>query len=167
MSILKTIFFIIFIYSFGNSNEYIEISLDDKNQEILSKSDILIDNSNSLTINDIKSKSFKSNNLKRLSYGYSPDFTVWIRFRLKNITDKKISKILEYGNPITTNIEFYDNNNSFKDGLFQLNFSKESINPRFNIELKPNETKTYYLKANSKVTTLIIRLNIINLIITR
>ena len=160
MNILKQFLLLSIFYISAFSSENIQLSFKNKNQEILSKSDIFLDVTNSLDIEDIKLKKFKSNGKKSLSYGYSPDFTVWVRFTLQNSTNKTISKVLEYANPITTNIEFYDGKDIYKDGLFQLNLSKESINPIFDILLKPNETKTYYLKAKSQITTLIIKLNL-------
>lgn len=162
MFILKPIFIILFITTALFSQEPIPIDNYTKKQEILSLSEVFIDKTNSLDISKIKKQTFVKNNSSSLHYGYSPDFTVWVKFILHNNSNQMIEKTLEYANPITTNIEFYDGDNIYQDGLFQLNLTKESINPIFDINLKPNESKTYYLKASSKVTTLIIKLNLID-----
>ena len=63
---------------------------------------------------------------------------------------------------MTTDIVFYDlsKQREEKEGLFHISSNRHSINPVFKIELNPNETKTYYIKASSYVTTLIIKLNL-------
>ncbi len=159
---LKKILFWILLLNISLYANIIEINEDTKNLEILSGTMIYQDNTKSETIQSIKNKKFIQNNKSQLSYGYSPKFDIWIKFTLKNNSNKTITKVLEYGNPLTTHIDFYDNNKVFKDGLYQLNFQKESINPVFNIVLLPNQTKTFYLKASSNITTLIIKLNIID-----
>lgn len=128
--------------------------------DILKSASIFINKSNTLSFEDIKKQNFMQNNKSILSYGYSPDFTVWIRFTIKNDTQKDISKVLEYGNALTTHIEFYDENKIYKDGLFQRNRDKNSLYPTFPIDIKASDSKTFYLKASSDITTLIIKLNL-------
>ncbi len=160
MNIFKLIFLLLTFYNFLSSNENISITKDTDYKEILSSSDIFIDHTNNLTLKDIKTKKFTSNELQTLSYGYSPTFTVWIKFTIKNDTNQDVKKVLEYANPLTTHISFFDNNSVYKDGLYQLNYQRNSLNPIFTISLKPNETKTYYIKASSYIATLIIKLNL-------
>ena len=130
--------------------------------QVLPYSKVYIDKTKELTLEDIKNKEFKSTDKNQLSYGYSPDFNVWIKFTLTNNTNKSINKLLEYANPLTSYIELYDISEKSvqTDGLFNINQDRKSINPIFSIKLKPNETKTFYLKASSKITTLIIKLNL-------
>ena len=132
---------------------------------LLLNSEIFIDNSKSLSLKDIQKKhnEFKINNKKQLSFGYSPDFNVWIKFTLKNNSNKTIEKIIEYDNVLTTNIKFYysNTNDSYtQDGLLNLNKKRKTINPIFKIELEPNEVKTYYIQTSSYITTLIVKLNL-------
>ena len=159
LKLILIVFFINFVY--GDS---ILIDNTIKKYEILSSSSIYIDNSNKTTIQDIKDQKikFEKNDKSLLAYGYAPDFTVWIKFTLQNTTNKPMTKILEYANALTTNIEFYDikANKMKKEGLLNINRQRKSLTPKFRISLKPKETKTYYLKVSSKVTTLIIKLNL-------
>lgn len=138
-----------------------EISIDHDTQkyEILSHSKIYIDTTNSLDIEEIKQKEFQTNTQKMLAYGLSPIFTVWVKIVLKNTSNKEIQKVIEYGNPLTTHITFFDGEKSIQDGLYHLN-SRDSLNPNFTVKLKANETKTYYIKASSTITTLIIKLHL-------
>jgi len=135
-------------------------------QEIFSSSEIYLDYTKSLKINDMKNGKvpFITNNTSTICYGYSPNFNVWIKFTLKNDSRKTISKILEYGNSMTTDIVFYDKENEIhlKEGLLHTSEYRNSINPVFKIIIPPNTSKTYYIKASSYITTLIIKLNLYN-----
>lgn len=142
------------------------ITINEKTEqlEILSSSQIYIDNTKKLTIDTITSKNikFQDNDKKILSYGYSPNFNVWIKMLVKNDSDKPIQKILEYGNSMTTDVFFYDNTKNVKkhDGLLNFNEERTSINPIFRLELQANQTKELYIKASSYITTMIIKLSI-------
>ena len=160
MNFMKPIFLLFFFTGLLFSNETISIDNTTSYKEILSKSEIFIDQTQKLSFDEIQKQTFVKNDLKSLSYGYSPKFTVWIKFTLKNNSDTTITKTTEYNNPLTTHIEFYDENTIFKDGLYQLNFQRESVNPIFEITLQPNQTKTYYIKASSHITSLIVKLNL-------
>jgi len=144
------------------------LEIDDKTEHynLLKYSKIYIDKSKSLAIRDIliNENSFKENHKKFLAYGYSPDFNVWIKFTLKNTTNKLLNKILEYDNPLTTHVEFYSPSDAYikKEGLYQISKDRKTINPIFKIELKAQESKTYYIKASSYITTLIVKLNLYN-----
>ncbi|AXX94972.1 7TM diverse intracellular signaling domain-containing protein [Arcobacter ellisii] len=164
MFYLKIIFLLLFSSTlFAN---IIDINEETKTLDILSKSEIYIDKNKNLTFEDIKNQNikFEKNNKNILSYGYSPTFDVWIKFTLKNSSKKTIKKIIEYDNPLTTNVDFFDfNKNSIqKDGLLSKDINKFVINPIFSIELNPNEENTYFIKASSFITTLIIDLKLLD-----
>jgi len=163
MSIFK-ILFLLLITTIIYAKPFV---IDDKTNfyDLLPHAQIYIDKSKSLSLNDIqkRDKEFKDNDKKLLGYGYSPDFNVWVKFTLQNKTNKSISKLLEYGNSITTEIIFFDLESSVTpivDGLFNISPQRKTINPIFKIKLQPNEIKTFYLKTSSNITPLIIQLNI-------
>lgn len=165
MNYIRIIFILLFTTSFYATPLFIDNQT--KFVDLLSHSEVYIDKSRALSVDEIikSDKLFKKNDKKLLGFGYSPDFDVWIKFTLKNNTDKAISKILEYDNPLTTNIEFYNPNKNYKkeeDGLSLKNLHETIINPIFIIELKPKESSTYYIKASSFITTLIVKLNLWN-----
>ncbi len=160
---VKLVFLILFSSIIYGSS----LSIDEKTQfyDLLPSSQIYIDKTKSLTIKDIqiKDKEFKKNDKQLLGFGYAPDFNVWIKFTLKNQTNKRIEKIIEYDNSLTTNIKFFNPNNNYvpqQDGLFTINQKRKTINPTFKIILQPHDIKTYYLKVHSDITTLIVKLNI-------
>ncbi|MFW2552791.1 7TM diverse intracellular signaling domain-containing protein [Aliarcobacter butzleri] len=161
-SIYKLALFIIF-----SSNIYANIlNIDEntKNINLLQYSEIYVDKTRSLTIEDIKSSNikFEKNDKNILAYGYSPDLDVWIKIIIKNNSNKSILKIIEYNNPLTTNIDFFDSNKNIhlKDGFLIDNLDKSTINPIFKIELNPNEENIYFIKATSNITTLIVDLKL-------
>lgn len=163
---MKFIFTIFLLFSSILCGEVIIIDDKIKIYDILPSAQIYIDKTRKVTIDDITTKNieFKDNDKSLLGYGYSPDFDLWVKFILKNDSDKIIHKILEYGNSMTTDIIFYDieNNIKIKEGLLNIEPNRSSINPIFKITLQPYQTKTYYIKASSYITTLIIKLNLYN-----
>jgi len=166
LNIKKLLFLISIIFSSVLYGEIITIDEKTKILDILPSSQIYIDKTRKLTIDDITSKNieFKDNDKSLLGYGYSPDFDVWVKFTLKNDSDKTIHKILEYGNSMSTDVVFYDIESSLniKEGLLNTSLKRSSINPIFKINLEPYQIKTYYIQASSYITTLIIKLNLYN-----
>lgn len=162
MTYLK-ILFLLFI-----STNLFSTSIEVNNKvkiDLLPSSEIFIDEKRDYSIDKIvvSDDLFQNNDKNILSFGYSPNFDVWIKFTLKNNSNKEIKKILEYNNPLTTNIEFYDPKKNYvvqKHGLLSQIDNKFVLNPTFLIDLNPYEEKTYFLKANSEITTLIINLKL-------
>lgn len=137
---------------------------DIKKLDILKYSDIHIDYTKELSINDIKENDdlFQKNSESRLSYGYAPNFNIWIRFKLKNTTNKEIKRVLEYDNALTSHITFYDLDSNIKalKGLYFRQNDIKTVNSAFPILIKPNSEKTIYIKASSDITTMIIKLKL-------
>ncbi len=122
-----------------------------------------MDKSHKLSFEEIKNQPFTKTNKIKLGFGYSPNINVWIRFQLVNHSDKAIDKIIEYANPLTSEIMLFNEQGFYQqDGLLFLSKERESINPTFQIHLAPHESKILYLKASSHITTLIIDLNLWN-----
>lgn len=143
----------------------IEVGSETTPFDALENSSIYIDHTRSLGFDEIKNGNikFKPNNTRRLLLGYSPDFDVWIKFTVKNTTNDKISRILEYNNPMTTNIFFYSPDENFSpqtSGILSGNLGQKSIHPIFKINLEAHEEKTYFIKVYSEVTTLIVDLKL-------
>ena len=165
MSISKIIVIIFLNISCLYSN-IIKIDKDTSRIDILPSSKVYLDKTKSKTLEDIKNLDdlFEPNDKKLLGYGYSPDFDVWVRFDIHNQSDKKLKQIIEYHNPLTTHISLFDSASSIakNEGLLNKLQNRSTLNPIFEIELEPQETKTYYLKASSYVTTLIVKLNLWN-----
>ena len=88
---LKKILFWILLLNISLYANIIEINEDTKNLEILSGSMIYQDNTKSETIQSVKNKKFIQNNKSQLSYGYSPEFDIWVKFTHNHI---KVVEIL-------------------------------------------------------------------------
>ena len=139
----------------------IEIDKSSSNIDILSKSQIYLDKNSTLKKEDISSK-YMNNRQSVLTLGVVPHATLWIKFSLKNSSDKTINKILEYTNPETETLYFYDANITTLSGMFHIDKKRISTHPTFKITLTPYEEKTFYLRASSKTTTLIAGLTLWN-----
>lgn len=132
--------------------------------DLLPDAQIYIDKTRSTTVEMLQTKEVEyiHTDKKLLGFGYAPNFDVWVKFTLKNETNRTLEKILEYDNTITSEIELLEENSlkSRKEGLYYMSDGRKTINPTFKISLSPYESKTYYLKARSYVTALIIKLNL-------
>jgi len=150
----------IFLILFSNLFSSIEIDENTQHLNILSKSQIYIDNTKSLNLEDIQKEKFRDNIKSTLAYGFSPSFSVWIKFTLKNISNTSINKILQYNSEVTSDIEFYDKDKKVLKGLFHIKNREFALSPTFEITLAPFESRTYYLKASSVNNFLIIKLEL-------
>jgi len=154
---------VMFLASFLNAST-LRIDAQTPFYDLLPHSEIYIDKTRSITIADFEKNAMvlSQNEKKLLGFGYAPDFDVWVKFTLINTTDVLLEKILEYDNTITSEIEFFDPSLSapLQEGLFYMNSERKTINPIFKISLLPHTSKTFYLKAHSYVTTLIVKLNL-------
>jgi len=160
----KIIFLITFVCSYCIYGESLNLSTKTQHIDLLPYSKVFIDETQTKKIQEIQklTTQFQDTNATQLSYGYSPKFDVWLLFTLSNDSNQSVSKIIEYDNPLTTKIEFYDISHNFQytDGLFYIDSNRKTTNPIFEITLKPYEEKRYFIKASSQITTLIVKLNL-------
>ena len=103
------------------SNLYaLEITQKTTNISVLKDSKIFFDHTNSLTKGQIKDEDFRSNKEEVLVLGFLPHSAVWVKFTLTNTTKEPITKILEYANPETEKILFYDGERVLLDGMWNM-----------------------------------------------
>ena len=114
------------------------------------------DKSNRLNIGDIK----KIKDFKKIPNAFSLGYekgNIWLKFSLKNITGKKISKIVYFSEDFYDTFDFYILNSKNKVVKFVPNGLKtplekrsiHSVLPACRITLRPHESKTVYVKLNS------------------
>ena len=159
---MRIFYFFILFFSFLHG---IEIDKKTTYQEILSRSSYYVDYNRTVTIETIATKKFTPINDKELGFGYSPDFVVWIKFVIKNSSNKNITKIIEYANPLTSYVDFYDTKSKKllkSSGMLNKN-PKDSINPTLKVTLQPHESRTFYIKVFSYITSLNPKLNLWNI----
>jgi len=159
---MKKIIQLLAIFIITLNLQALDINETSSNIAILSNSLIYIDKTNSFSKNEILKQNFTPNTQTSLGLGIVPNTALWIKFTLKNTTDKELTKILEYANPETEDLYFYDENNTILDGMFHHSQSRFSLNPIFKIQLKAYEEKTYLIKAHCKISTLIAKLTLWN-----
>ena len=141
----------------------LEIDESTSFSELLPHTEVYIDRHNDATVDTIAQRDFTPNHEKSLSYGYSPDFTVWIRFVLANTSEHPIERIIEYANPLTSDIALYNGSDKSlikQEGLFHIDPGRDTLHPVFYITLDTNTTRTFYIKAPSRITPLIITLKL-------
>jgi len=156
MSKMLTIFLLFFSYLYASVN----IDEQTAHINILPHSQIYVDKTNTLTLQEIKTKTFIDNKKTSLAYGFSPSLSVWVKFTLTNTSNTAIHKILQYNHEVTSNIEFYDKDKKVLKGLFYIQNAEFALSPTFEITLAPFESRTYYLKASSVNNFFIIKLEL-------
>ncbi len=145
-------YFIILVLSlFISSLGAIDVDENSSSLSLLESAFILVDSQNNLTKTEVIAREFEVNKGNIVSLGYRADIALWIKFTLHNSTSQSLYKILEYDNPETEELFLYDDNESFSAGLLHLGTQERSINPTFDINLKPYQTKTFYLKTSSRM----------------
>jgi len=87
---------------------------------------------------------------------------IWIKIEIFNNSNDKIVKIIEYENALTSSVEFFDGLVPIKWDGYNIGGIKDSIYPYAQISLNPKEKKTIFIKAHSDITTLIVKLNLLN-----
>ena len=152
-------YFFMFIILCNSVVFALDIDTKTSYNELLVHAKIYKDYNRSENIRSIQKKKFK--NEASWSFGYSPKFDVWIKFTLTNKTPHTIEKILEYDNPLSSYVEFYEREVLIKqDGLLSVSEDRSSLHPIFKVRVKAYESKVFFIKTSSTITTLIIKLNL-------
>nr|WP_292660997.1 7TM diverse intracellular signaling domain-containing protein [Nitratifractor sp.] len=131
---------------------------------ILAESELFVDLNRTVSVEDIDRQRFHPAGKNRIGFGYAPRGIVWVKIELRNPYDYPIRKILEYADPLTTEVRLYDGRSKellYRGGLSYRSILN-SINPAFPLLLGPHETKIYYLEAFSSVTALNVDLELWN-----
>jgi len=156
----KIIVTMLFIFLATLKASAIYVNEKSNNLDILSHAEIYVDEINNLTKNEVAQQTFSENNKSVLGFGFVANYAVWVKFTLHNNSDNKIHKVIEYDNPETENIEFYDGDTFLIGGMFHHNAKRVTINPSFPITLQAHESRTYFMKAHCKMSTLIVKLKL-------
>jgi len=155
---------ILFLFFSLNSLYAGAITIDENssNMEILSLCKTYIDTTNTLAKEQINETLFSSSHQSVINLGIAPNSKLWIRCELWNNSNKTITKILEYANAETEDLNFYNGQKVIKDGMFHHNADRESIFPIFSIKLKAFERKVFYLSGHCKISTMQAKLKLYN-----
>ncbi|SFV71339.1 Sensory transduction histidine kinase [hydrothermal vent metagenome] len=154
--------FLIYFYLLSIPLYALDITEHNSSVELLPFSQFYIDKSNKLSVEEIKKREFSNIKKEIFSFGFHPNQALWVKFKLRNQTDKPLRKIIEYANPLTEDVIFFDKTEQIVEGSWHISNSRESINPAFTIKLNPYEERTFYIKAHSTISTVIIQLRLWN-----
>lgn len=157
---MPKIYHIILLLLFVSNLFAIDINDSSTDIDLLSHSEIFLDYDKNVDTGPIEPKAFTQNTSPVLGMGFIPDATLWIRFSIKNTSNKKVHKTIVYENPETENIRFFDADKVVLEGMWNMQDSRESIYPHFHISLDAHEQRTYYIRAYSQITTLIAKLRL-------
>ena len=106
---------------------------------------------------------------KFINYGYIFKDTLWLRFTVKNSSQKELLKYLIFDDPNIDILNLYFVKNKklhcFKNGIFNRKKFENELSFRFPLALKPNATQVYYLKIQAKTHSLHFTLKIKDLVV--
>lgn len=161
---IKLFIFFIFCVNFLFAN-VIEISKL-KNTNILNQIEIYIDKNSKKDFKEIINSPtlFTKYDKEHISLGYTKD-TVWLKFKIFNDLSNTVEKKLEIDNTMLDEVILYekiDKNHfiDYKNGVLYRKEFNSLMRYNFDINLKPNEIKEYFLKIKSETSSSYFYLNL-------
>ena len=150
------LFFFFFLFQGNTSQQDLPVNLiETKEPQNISKSvSIFEDKDSTIPFTEIQNKVFSQNSKKNLYFPFSAS-TFWVKIKIKNGINSQDKWILEWGNALAENVDFYvpDSSNVLqinKMGAFTVrNFRKLEYNPHVLVSLKYLQEKTIYIKVKS------------------
>ncbi len=146
---MRIIYFLSFLLFFN-------LSFGKNDNDLLVDSKYTIDVNSSWKSNSLKTKQFIAfNKDHNISIGYNKNATVWCWFKIRNRdTKNSIQTWLCFDNNHIDSLVFYDGNRIEILGDRTSNSSSFISSLAFKILLKPNESKTYYVKVKKGISFL-------------
>ncbi|QSZ42011.1 GHKL domain-containing protein [Sulfurimonas aquatica] len=142
----------LFIVSTNLVADTININSNTESINIFKKSKIYFDKDSQKSVADLRDieKEFISVLNDFVNYGYMFKDTLWVKFRVKNSSDKDILKylVLDSPNIDIINLYFYKDNKEYQyeDGIFNRQSFESELSFKFPLALQAHETITYYLE---------------------
>jgi two-component sensor histidine kinase len=100
------------------------------------------------------------------NFGYSLRDAIWVKFVLNNPTDETLKRLIVFSNPFTDVVNLYTAYNGvfreYQSGILNKASFDNTLQFTFPAELKPNETRTYYLKLEPRTGSLVFNLTLEN-----
>ena len=146
----KSLIYYLFLFLFSSFCFASQIDVKNDDISILDKSEVFIDSGASLSLEDIKQKAdFSKYDSNFISLGYLTNEAVWIKFTLTNPTSETLNRVLHIDNSMLDSISLYDGNIETNIGVMNRKTYNDIVDFYFTLDLKANETKTYYLRVLS------------------
>ena len=143
--------FFLFLYTNLSSNTIV-IDANTKDLSILENSYLFMDKDSKKNISDVikQDENFTPVLNKFINYGYMFKDTLWIKFSVKNSSDKNILKYLVFDSPNIDiiNLYFYKDKKKYiyEDGIFNRKSFESELSFSFPLALQAHENITYYLE---------------------
>ena len=156
---LLTIYLLSLLFcSFGFASEIVVGSSD---ISILDKSEVFIDSGAKSSLQEIKEKAtFSKYNSDFISNGYTTDEAIWIKFTLTNPSKDVLQRVIHIDNSMLDSISLFDNGVERNIGALNRKTYNDIVDFYFTLDLKANESKTYYLRVLSNSCATYFHLNI-------
>jgi len=156
LAILLLCFLPFFLFAEKNRDTIIEVSTDLESISIGSKIYYIEDSNRKLNFAEIKSSEysdkFELSEVENPNFGYTLS-AYWIRFHLKNTSQKPLEIILECGYPLINDIELYISDNEIRKAGIKFPFEKREIHYRnniFKLQLQPDSVHTFYMRFKTE-----------------
>jgi len=163
----KNLFIILIFLAINLSSNPIEINEYKKVKNITSEIEYFFDKESKYSLKDILTNEnlFKRSYKNKLLFGYAYKSSLWIKIVLKNPTNKKIVKILDYDYPVQEKLQLFDiNNKSYILGGYKYKkYPAKYLTHPVKLIFNPHEKKNLILKANNENVGFIAKLNLWNL----
>jgi len=143
--------FFLFLYTNLSANTIV-IDANTKDLSILENSYLFMDKDSKKNISDVikQDENFTPVLNKFINYGYMFKDTLWIKFSVKNSSDKNILKYLVFDSPNIDiiNLYFYKDKKKYiyEDGIFNRKSFESELSFSFPLALQAHENITYYLE---------------------
>ena len=112
--------------------------------ELLDKSILFMDKTGKLAFNEVKKQMFEVIESERLHFGYAYNQKLWVKFTLKNNSDKRLKRVVSF--QTAEMIKLYDG-----EKVTTIEGYRETFKSKFELSFEPHEVRTYYIEAYSNV----------------
>jgi two-component sensor histidine kinase len=141
----------LFLGFFANAKT-IDIYPNEADVSLLENSEVFIDKGAKQTIDALllHPEHFSAFTHSCINNGYTTNEALWVRFSLKNSSDKPIERVLHIDNPILDSITLYSSDGSTQSaGLLSLPIFEGILDFYFPVVLQPNSSQSYHLRVLS------------------
>jgi len=113
---------------------------------------------NNITLADVKkSNEFQEFTTNHINLGFDAKTSIWLKVRLKNLSNKNLKRYLVIDNPLLEKVFFFDKKDNFKthkSGMLYIDKQKEGIFPSYELSIEPQKSRLVYIHIQNSTTTL-------------
>lgn len=161
MKFILQLIFLVFLLTLNIDAKTINIYQSDADVSLLEHSELYIDNGAKQSYDSLYHKAFVPFTHSYINNGYTTSEAVWVRFTLKNNSQKPLERVLHIDNSIVDSIVLYapDSMPLYSGILFRPKFDG-ILDFYFSLTLPPDIEQTYYLRVLSNSCSTNFHLNL-------